>query len=57
MAFSSPPLTTIRQPVRAMSEAAVSLLLSIIDEAPVSQASLKFHAELIVRDSTASHSS
>ena len=39
-----------------MSEAAVSLLLSIIDEAPVSQASLKFHAELIVRDSTASHS-
>ena len=56
MAFSSPPLTTIRQPVRAMSEAAVSLLLSIIDEAPVSQASLKFHAELIVRDSTASHS-
>lgn len=56
MAFSSPPLTTVRQPVRAMSEAAVSLLLSIIDEAPVSQASLKFHAELIVRDSTASHS-
>lgn len=52
MAFTDPPLTTFRQPVRSMSEAAVSTLLSLIDDPVGIPRSLTFQAELIVRKST-----
>ncbi len=54
MAFSSPPLTTIRQPVRAICEGAISTIMALIgnDHAPTS---MEFHGELIVRESTAPH--
>ncbi len=52
MAFTDPPLTTLRQPVYSMSEAAVSGLVSLIDETSSSPRSLMFQSELIVRRST-----
>lgn len=52
MAFTDPPLSTIRQPVSAMSQAAVSSLRSLIDKIPAPQGELIFHPELIVRNST-----
>ncbi|MBE6483353.1 MAG: LacI family DNA-binding transcriptional regulator [Actinomycetaceae bacterium] len=53
MRFTNPPLTTFHQPVRAMCEAAISTLLSMIDDTATSLRSMQFHAELIVRESTA----
>ena len=52
MAFTDPPLTTFRQPVRSMSEAAVSTLVSLIDDPSGAPRSLTFQSELIVRKST-----
>lgn len=53
MAFTDPPLTTIRQPVRAMSEAAVAALLRAMDGAPLDPTEVLFHPDLIIRRSTA----
>jgi len=52
IAFTDPPLTTVRQPVSAMGQAAISALLTEIsgDRAPRSE--LLFQPELIVRGST-----
>ncbi len=52
IAFTEPPLTTIRQPVAAMGRAAVDALVSEIRGTPVSRAELLFHPELVVRAST-----
>jgi DNA-binding LacI/PurR family transcriptional regulator len=52
IAFTDPPLTTVRQPVAAMGHAAVSALVSEINGTPASRTELKFHPELIVRGST-----
>ncbi len=50
--FTDPPLTTIRQPIDRMGEAAVSALLAEISGAQVPRTELLFHPELIVRSST-----
>ncbi|NOV99043.1 LacI family DNA-binding transcriptional regulator [Isoptericola halotolerans] len=52
IAFTEPPLTTVRQPVEAMAHAAVSALLTEIggDRAPRTE--LLFAPELVVRGST-----
>ena len=52
MSFTSPPLTTVRQPVRAMGEAAVRALLDEMRGVPVAHVDLRFHPELVVRGST-----
>ena len=52
IAFTDPPLTTVRQPVLAMGHAAVSALVAEINGTPASRIELKFHPELIVRGST-----
>lgn len=53
MAFTNPPLTTIRQSVDAMSAAAVSTMLAEIGGTTGPRTELLFSPELIVRDSTA----
>ncbi len=52
IAFTDPPLTTVRQPVTAMGSAAVSALLSQIAGEPAPRSELLFYPELIVREST-----
>lgn len=52
MAFTNPPLTTFRQPVRSMCEAALSTISGLIDGSGTSPRSLTFQSELIVRKST-----
>ncbi|WP_250444220.1 LacI family DNA-binding transcriptional regulator [Actinotalea sp. C106] len=52
IAFTDPPLTTVRQPVAPMGRAAVSALVSEINGAKVPRTELLFHPELIVRGST-----
>ena len=52
IAFTDPPLTTVRQPVTSMGTAAVSALLSEIIGQRVPRTELLFHPELIVRGST-----
>ncbi|WP_236240867.1 LacI family DNA-binding transcriptional regulator [Streptomyces sp. CC228A] len=51
--FTDPPLTTVRQPVRAMATAAVDALLEEIDGNPVQRTEYVFQPELVVRGSTA----
>ncbi|MCH6159986.1 LacI family DNA-binding transcriptional regulator [Streptomyces marispadix] len=51
-AFTDPPLTTVRQPVRAMANAAVNTLLEEIRGNPVPRAEFVFQPELVVRGST-----
>lgn len=51
-AFTDPPLTTVRQPVRAMANAAVHTLLEEIAGSPVPRAEFVFQPELVVRGST-----
>jgi LacI family repressor for deo operon, udp, cdd, tsx, nupC, and nupG len=53
MVCTDPPLTTVRQPIEAMGQAAVAQLLSQIDGTHVSSAELLFEPELVVRGSTA----
>ena len=53
MAFTDPALTTIRQPVRAMCEAAVAALLRAMGGAPIDSTEVMFHPDLIIRRSTA----
>jgi DNA-binding LacI/PurR family transcriptional regulator len=50
--FTEPPLTTVRQPVRAMGEAAVRALLDELRGAPIPHGDLLFHPELVVRGSS-----
>jgi DNA-binding LacI/PurR family transcriptional regulator len=52
MAFAGPPLTTIRQSVGAMSEAAVRMILDEAAGAPAPREELLFQPELVVRGST-----
>ena len=54
IAFTDPPLTTIRQPVTAMGQAAVRALLEEIGGTPAPHTEFVFHPELVVRGSTAS---
>nr|WP_240107213.1 LacI family DNA-binding transcriptional regulator [Streptomyces sp. MUM 203J] len=53
IAFTDPPLTTVRQPVRAMATAAVDALLEEIEGNPVQRTEYVFQPELVVRGSTA----
>ncbi len=52
-AFTDPPLTTLRQPVRAMASAAVNSLLEEINGSLVQHTEFVFQPELVVRGSTA----
>jgi DNA-binding LacI/PurR family transcriptional regulator len=52
IAFTDPPLTTVRQSVQAMSEAAVRALLDEIAGEPAPRAEFVFRPELVVRSST-----
>lgn len=52
VAFTDPPLTTVRQSVEAMSAAAVRALLDEIDGQPLPRAEYVFRPELVVRGST-----
>ena len=52
-AFTDPPLTTVRQPVRAMANAAVHSLLEEIRQHSVPHTEFVFQPELVVRGSTA----
>ncbi|MEV6108589.1 LacI family DNA-binding transcriptional regulator [Streptomyces sp. NPDC051940] len=54
IAFTDPPLTTIRQPVTSMGQAAVRALLEEIAGTPAPHSEFVFHPELVVRGSTAS---
>lgn len=53
IAFTDPPLTTVRQPVRAMATAAVGALVEEIRRNPVQRTEFVFRPELVVRGSTA----
>ncbi|MGX2997628.1 LacI family DNA-binding transcriptional regulator [Streptomyces sp. JNUCC 64] len=54
MAFTDPPLTTVRKPVAAMGRAAVRALLEEIGGTPAPPGEFVFLPELIVRGSTGS---
>ncbi|MBD0747015.1 LacI family transcriptional regulator [Streptomyces sp. CBMA152] len=54
IAFTDPPLTTIRKPVTAMGQAAVRALLEEIGGTPAPHSEFVFMPELVVRGSTAS---
>ncbi|MGW8359963.1 LacI family DNA-binding transcriptional regulator [Streptomyces wedmorensis] len=54
IAFTDPPLTTIRQPVQAMGQAAVRALLEEVGGTPAPHSEFVFMPELVVRGSTAS---
>ena len=53
IAYTDPPLTTVRQPVRAMASAAVNALLEEIAGESVRHTEFVFQPELVVRGSTA----
>ncbi|MFF0823931.1 LacI family DNA-binding transcriptional regulator [Micromonospora haikouensis] len=52
MTCTDPPLTTVRQPIETMGQAAVDLLVTQIDGAGVLRDELLFEPELVVRGST-----
>lgn len=52
IAFTDPPLTTMRQPVRAMAVAAVRALVDEIKGHPAPHSEYVFRPELVVRSST-----
>jgi LacI family transcriptional regulator, repressor for deo operon, udp, cdd, tsx, nupC, and nupG len=54
IAFTDPPLTTVRKPVTAMGQAAVRALLEEIGATPAPHSEFLFMPELVVRGSTAS---
>ncbi|TVL89935.1 LacI family transcriptional regulator [Streptomyces sp. SAJ15] len=54
IAFTDPPLTTIRKPVQPMGQAAVRALLEEIGGTPAPHSEFVFLPELVVRGSTAS---
>ncbi len=53
MACTDPPLTTVRQPIEAMGQAVVSLLVDQVVGTGVPAEELFFETELVVRGSTA----
>jgi DNA-binding LacI/PurR family transcriptional regulator len=53
MTCTDPPLTTVRQPIELMGQAAVDLLVRQIEGAGVDRDELLFEPELVVRGSTA----
>ncbi|HEY3008333.1 MAG TPA: LacI family DNA-binding transcriptional regulator [Micromonosporaceae bacterium] len=53
MMCTDPPLTTVRQPIEAMGQAAVDLLVRQMDDVDVPADELFFEPELVVRGSTA----
>jgi LacI family transcriptional regulator, repressor for deo operon, udp, cdd, tsx, nupC, and nupG len=53
IAFTDPPLTTVRQPVSAMAIAAVRALMDEINGHAAPHSEYMFHPELVVRGSTA----
>ena len=53
MAFTDPPLTTMRQPVAAMAVAAVRALVDEINGHAAPHSEYLFRPELVVRGSTA----
>jgi DNA-binding LacI/PurR family transcriptional regulator len=52
LAFTDPPLTTVRQDVTGISQHAVGALLDEINRNPQPRRELLFHPELVVRRST-----
>ncbi|MEV4570084.1 LacI family DNA-binding transcriptional regulator [Nonomuraea sp. NPDC049419] len=54
IAFTDPPLTTVRKPIGAMASAAVQTLLEEVNGAPAKNVELIFQPELVVRGSTGS---
>ncbi len=54
MAFTDPPLTTVRKPIAAMAAAAAETLLEEIGGSPSKHLELVFQPELVVRGSTGS---
>ena len=52
MSCIDPPLTTVRQPIEAMGQAAVALLIAQIAGQPPGSEELLFEPELVVRGST-----
>jgi LacI family repressor for deo operon, udp, cdd, tsx, nupC, and nupG len=54
IAFTDPPLTTVRKPVHAMGQAAVRAILDEIAGTGAPHSEFVFHPELVVRGSTAS---
>ena len=52
MTCTNPPLTTVRQPIETMGQAAVDILVRQIEEARVFSDELLFEPELVVRGST-----
>ncbi|MEU6842754.1 LacI family DNA-binding transcriptional regulator [Streptomyces sp. NPDC046716] len=54
IAFTDPPLTTIRKPVQAMGQAAVNTLLEEVAGTPAPRSEFLFLPELVVRGSTGS---
>ena len=53
MTCTDPPLTTVRQPIEMMGQAAVDLLVNQIEGTGVQRDELLFEPELVVRGSTA----
>ncbi|BCJ65282.1 MULTISPECIES: LacI family DNA-binding transcriptional regulator [Polymorphospora] len=53
MTCTDPPLTTVRQPIETMGQAAVDLLVTQIEGVGVTTDELLFEPELVVRGSTA----
>ncbi|EXU64209.1 LacI family transcriptional regulator [Streptomyces sp. PRh5] len=53
IAFTDPPLTTVRQPVQSMATAAVGALLEEMAGNPVQHTEFVFQPDLVVRGSTA----
>ena len=51
--FADPPLTTIRQPMRAVGQAAAHLLITLIEDPHAAPQQLLFNAELVSRSSCA----
>ncbi|MET8389010.1 substrate-binding domain-containing protein, partial [Streptosporangium canum] len=54
IAFTDPPLTTVRKPIGAMASAAVATLLEEINGIRSRHIELMFQPELVVRRSTGS---
>lgn len=52
MTHTDPPLTTVRQPIQAMGQAAVTLLIGQLDGEQISDDELLFEPELVVRSTT-----
>lgn len=52
MAFTDPALTTVRQPVRTLSKAAVAALMGALEGVPLEPTEMLFHPDLIIRNST-----